>query len=465
MSTQPTLGRILLVDADVDQLASLGAALRARGFTVVLANGAAMASQRLASASFDVMLVAAALLDRRTDGLTILDALAARVSKLPPHVLLVSHPTDSASSLFVYRGDIDQIAARVLFIASTGGGEPDSVPLSEQVGSLAQAPLLDVVEWLFGSKSTGLLRVTTSRGAGELRLSGGELVDAVYVRLEGHKALLRLLAETEGDYVFTPGAPAAMRRITTATAEILQEAAKHLEDIKRLRTSLGAGAAIVATESGDSVELSALARSLLSRLRTPSTLDELLDTSPEPDVSLLEALAELDAAGRLKRVEEAARRQPFVPTEQLDTVRALAARARAHGFTGPARVVVAAAATRVSVFAHAALRLQEAVPPAQPTPTVPLPHEIATLRISDGVEVEILSLPLVPAYSPLWHMALAGAAAVIRLDDAAAELLRDACEAADLPLLDAHALVSKLDETDAAQVGTLLRAALEAAIC
>jgi hypothetical protein len=457
-----TLARILLVDPNVDELSSIATALRARGFSVVLANSSAMAEERALGARFDVLLVAEELM--AAEGRPSLDSLATAIAAAGSHVVLVSDPDLGREDGYAVRTDVDAIAASALRAPSV---PPDgaAAPPSIQVGSLAQTPLLELVESLFVTRRTGTLGVTTPKGAGELRFAGGELVDAVYLRLDGLKALLRLLGESEGAFVFTPGAPMAVRRITLAAGDLVRLAARQLEETQRLRIALGAddtsAGALVAVESVDPIALSPLARTLLSRLRSPSTLDELLDTASEPDAELLAALAELDAAGRLRRIGTESRRLPFAPAEHVERVRALAARAQAGGFLGPARVVFAGTATRLGVLTHTALRLQEAVAPAQPSPALPVPHEIATLRLSDGAAVELFALPLVPAYSPLWAMALAGAAVLVRLDDAAAELLLDASATADMPIVDAESLVEWLDESDVGEVGSLVRAALE----
>ena len=101
-------------------------------------------------------------------------------------------------------------------------------------------------------------------------------------------------------------------------------------------------------------------------------------------------------------------------------------------------------------------------PPPSRRPSIPIPYAIATVRLGDDVDVEIVALPLVPAYAPLWPLTLAGAAIVVRLDDAAGSALAEACAAAEIPVLDAHVLVGTLEEGSVAQVAGLVRAAIEA---
>ena len=93
---------------------------------------------------------------------------------------------------------------------------------------------------------------------------------------------------------------------------------------------------------------------------------------------------------------------------------------------------------------------------------VPMPHPMVRIDLGSELELELVSLPLVPAYAPLWQMALTGAAVVVRLEEAAGALLEEACEAASAKIVDAHMLVGPYDEGNVAEVAVLIRAALEA---
>jgi hypothetical protein len=164
----------------------------------------------------------------------------------------------------------------------------------------------------------------------------------------------------------------------------------------------------------------------------------------------------------LKRLPYEMQRVPLVGMDQLHQFRALVSRAAAPGYSNAARFVFAGTPSRLAVFAHAALSLADALPSVEPAPAIPIPATIATVRLGDDVDIEIVALPLVPAYAPLWPLALAGAAIVVRLDDAAGSALAEACAAAELPVLDAQMLVGQMEEGSVAQVASLVRAAIEA---
>ena len=93
---------------------------------------------------------------------------------------------------------------------------------------------------------------------------------------------------------------------------------------------------------------------------------------------------------------------------------------------------------------------------------MPVPYVLATIRLGDGVELDVVALPLVPVYAPLWPLALAGAAILVRLDEAAAQSLEEACTSVAVPILDARAIFGTLEESSAVQVASLIKTALDA---
>jgi CheY-like chemotaxis protein len=471
--------RVLLVDEDIEELAALAAILRQRGLSVALANGTAMACERAKLGRFDVIVAGAELSDPTADALSLGDALAVELGRSPPILLMEREGSGAADSEVtlngdprVARGDVDALVARIHALAAAAGprSEGSLAPAPLTHGILATIGLADVLQTLSLERKSGTLVLTTAAGAADLRLLDGAVVDVVYQRFEGPKALARMLAETEGRFTFTEGTPPVMRRMHLPTPELLRNARAQLDATRRLRAELGdlVKKALLASEPSDgrdalqARDLSATARGVLAKLRAPQTIDDLLDDSPEPDADLLVAIRDLDHAGRLKRLAHETHRVPLVPTDQLHLVRALVSRATAPGFNGAARLVFAGTPTRLSVFAHAAIWLADAIAASETPPTVPIPYAVATVRLGDDIELELVALPLVPAYAPLWPMTLAGAAIVVRLDDAAGSALAEACAAVDLPILDAQSLVGALEEASVSQVAGLVRAAVEA---
>lgn len=451
--------RVLLVHRDVDALRELATQLRRRGVRVSLANGTQMACERAKSGGYDAILVAREAAEPTDDSMGAVDALSFEISGLPP--LLVFDDVASAASP-LSMDDIDGIMERLASLDATTSATRGS--LSPTQFSLENAPLLDLLTLLSAEQRSGSIRVTTARGSGEVRLLEGELLDVVYVRAEGAKALARLVGESAGLSTFTPGAPSVMRRLRGPTRELLSAAAASCERAATLRRGAQElSNATLATVDDESAapETSTVHALVVDRLRAPASLDALLDDVAHDDALVLEALVDLLRRGRVRKVGAEGSSTQLCTPEQLHVVRATAARARAAGFAGPARVVFAGTPGRLGVFAHSVLGVADAVPSGEAAPPAPIPYPIATLRLGDGVEIEVVALPLVPTYAPLWGLSVAGAAVVVRLDGGAAEALEEACEMAGVRVKPLDSASGAITETSPSRAAALIRAALE----
>lgn len=340
-------------------------------------------------------------------------------------------------------------------------------------------PPFETLRALTSAGDTGTLSIASRAGAAEVRIAGGVIEDAVFLRAEGEKALYRVLALDEASGAvcsFVEGGATGLRRIRGSTETMLADAGRVVSELRALRAAFGDVAGppprpLVAFEpepsttplTGPGALLSSAARALLPLLRTPVLLDDLLDLASGPDVETLSALLELREARRLRVLPSPSTRVPLGSAEQIARIVALLDRGRRSRFAPQRpRLVLAGMAHRLAVVVHSTLCIEGATPPPEGSPAVPMAHPVARIALDPDLEVEIVSCPLVPAYAPLWQMAMAGAVAVVRLDDAASSLLDPICEAAGVRVLDASMLVGPYDETNVVEVAMLVRAALEA---
>lgn len=458
--------RVLLVDHDVDALAQLAAKLRERGIRVSLANGSQMACERARSGGYDVVLAARSVAEPEDGAMGVIDALSVELPQVPP--LLVLHDDgadekDASTQSRLRRDDIDRIVARIGELAKPTD-RTSRASLAPSAHTLENAPLADLLVVLATERRSGTLTVTTPKGSGEVRLVEGDIADAVYVRLEGKKAIARMLGERDGTATFAPGAPAIMRRLHESTRTLVTEAKGLVVRALAVREQAGEllQGMLLAIEGASADSLSEIDQHVLTRLRVPAMVDDLLDELPHADVLILESIVRLDARGRVKRLGHASSRVQLCGPDQLHLLRAAAARAKSVGFAGPARLVFAATPSKLAIFGHTVLSLADAFAPQEPSPSVPVPFVLATIRLGDGVELDIVALPLVPVYAPLWPLALAGAAILVRLDEAAVQSLEEACASVAVPILDARAIFGTLEESSAVQVASLIKTALDA---
>lgn len=344
--------------------------------------------------------------------------------------------------------------------------------MSESTGAPAVG-LLDTLRELVLEARTGTLSINTAVGAAEIRLAAGAIEDAVFLRAEGEKALYRLLAQADASSHFVSGAATGMRRIRTPTDRILTMAPAIMAATAEARRAFPAAheRPLLATEAeSDKRALSTAGRALLVHLRAPVLIDDLLDRVPAGDLEILSAVRELQEAGCVRTLASPNERVPLGTPEQVDKLLDLLGPRAALAIGPRVRLVFAGSIHRLAVIAHSSLCLEGASPPPQGTPSLPMPHPVARVPLSsraeperEAIELEVVACPLVPAYAPLWPMALSGAFAVVRIDDAAGTLLEQACEGIDVRILDADMLVGPYDETNVAEVAMLVRAAFDGA--
>ncbi len=132
--------------------------------------------------------------------------------------------------------------------------------------------------------------------------------------------------------------------------------------------------------------------------------------------------------------------------------------------TKRACIAVCASPARLGPLERSTLRIGSFRPPPEAAVRIPVPHAVAIMTLDDGLELEVLGVPLAVAYAPLWPLALCNARAVVRLDPVAGAELDAACAWLGLQVLDVDRLVSGFSEEDEEQVATMLINAATASV-
>jgi CheY-like chemotaxis protein len=451
--------RVLLVDPDLDALSELSGVLRGRGLHVVLADSVAVAIERVREAAADVVVAS----DDVCGSGGLVDQLKAMpdFEKLPCIILSASGAGSALPEGYGSREDTVGLLAKI------GSVLPRPLPVEasqgEVRGDLSQVPLVDLLQVLSMNRRTGSLSVTTNAGAGEVRIADGEILDAVYRRLEGEKALYRLLGEREGTFAFSPGGAVTLRRVSVGTSRLIMEAMRQFDEVERLKKQLAPGGDVYIAAEPATVGAPKTQREVMAVLQTPRSLEELLDDVHAPDLEVLEAIEALSERGAIRRVPRAALVTRLASDDRIQVLRALTTRLAKEGFSGAPRIALAAPIERLASLSGSILRIEDSAAPIDPLPSAAVPRLLATLRLGEAVELGVIGLPLAAQFAPIWALTLAGAGAVVRIDGVDCPELDAACAAAEVPLLHAGALLGEVEEADPAQVAELLRLTLEAA--
>ncbi len=309
--------KVLLVDADVETLGALASALRTRGLTVFNASDEFEAIQQAFQNRPDCV-----LLDKRLDregDLTVAFRAVPELTDTPLFYLVADRGVDEARRSISRASDVDGVASRVI---SAVPRESRTSIEQELRGNLEQMPVADLLQMLSMNRRSGVLSIATKSGQGEVRLVEGEVVDAVFRRVEGEKAIYRLLGEHDGRFAFSPAEVTGPRRITAPTSALLMEAMRQVDEVAMRRRELVPNGEALLLEDAPPMSMGTsmppslpefrknggvIARELMHLLLMPRSIDELLDELDAPDLTVLEALAALvvrrrrSAASRSRR--------------------------------------------------------------------------------------------------------------------------------------------------------------------
>ncbi len=184
-------------------------------------------------------------------------------------------------------------------------GDAERTATSAIQGRLDEVPLMDLLQLVATARKTGVLVVRSGAEKAELTLERGVVVACT---LDGHpglapeKALFRPFAWATGQFELQPRDPGGEAApLMPSTDALLMEAARQLDEMRRLRATLPARLAV--TDEVPEVALEPHDRALYAIVERLGDLDAVLDATPLPDVVAAERLAALHARGVLVGVD------------------------------------------------------------------------------------------------------------------------------------------------------------------
>ncbi len=124
-------------------------------------------------------------------------------------------------------------------------------------------------------------------------------------------------------------------------------------------------------------------------------------------------------------------------------------------------IAVCASPARLATLTRAMLRMGSFRPPPEATPRAPVPHALAVMPLDDGLDLEVIGVPLDEAYAPMWSLALCRANVIVRMDASAS--LDESCAVIGKEVHEAAELAPGFAEDDEEHVATMLHAAAERA--
>ena len=409
--------KVLIADPDLEAARSLSKALRQRGYQVHYAPDGSRALEVAVLRHPDVVLFdeACPLIEPgvftqilgsnpRTEGIPVV-----RTGVQPALQGLVQDVLQKPFQLADVLARIEELLSR-----APSAALPESQELE---GSLVQLPLPDLLQMLKLNKRSGRLELSRAGEEGAVVVAEGRPADASLGTVQGEKALFRLLSWTEGNFAFRPGAPPSVARISRGMDDALLEGMRQADEVRRLEPLLPAWKARLVAVPGKRPPPEGLGAALHLALHEPHTLAELVDSHPDSDVLVLEAVAQLLKRG-LVHVTEAQAPPDSGPLLAAAEVHAL----RARLFRGrPGARPKVATVLLCSQSVERTRRFLAQLPNGLAGPEEAAALEsgfgtVARLELGESLRLDFCVLPSADAARPLWRPFSAGALGLLVLD-------------------------------------------------
>jgi CheY-like chemotaxis protein len=322
--------------------------------------------------------------------------------------------------------DADAVGEAVAELLARGSELDAVVQETREVveGRVSQIPLVDLLQLLHLNRRTGTieLRRRTSSGKserGRIHLRDGDVVHATTGPAQGEKALFRLLAWSEGSFVFRPDAAPVEPRIVLPTRALLLEGMRQLDEARRMRAQLPSREAHVAlrVRSGELPSVvQPLTQEVLLLLELYTQVADIVDHASFPDYQVLRTLQTLVERG----IVEVREGLPMPPPDaglfraaQVRRIREWLGTLR--GEAGPLREAKLLVASADPSLADAFFELLRGLPGVVPHPRMQEGiaadslGTLARLRVDDDLTLEFVHVPADARYAAIWPLAGHGA--------------------------------------------------------
>lgn len=180
--------------------------------------------------------------------------------------------------------------------------------MSNLKGNLQSISLVDLVQLLHVNKKAGQLKIETGKITGILYVANGEVIHAEAGATKGEVAAFDILEWEKGEFEFIPGKVAVSQTIRRSIPDLLMESARTSDSRKRLRgmfprLDLVPWASLPEPQLTAGLKLYAEDRKVIPYFDGYRTFQEIMATSEQNEVAVLQAANILREAGRLEVVD------------------------------------------------------------------------------------------------------------------------------------------------------------------
>ncbi|XXF80324.1 DUF4388 domain-containing protein [Myxococcaceae bacterium GXIMD 01537] len=421
----PPARKILIADPDLESVRALSRSLRQKGYQVHYAPDGSRALEVSVLRHPDLILFdeACRLLDARTFSQIL--RTNPRTEHIPVVLTTAQIETDRLRGLrdgYLKKPfNLDEVLSRIEHVFRRTEAAKDLKGESQEIeGSLSQLGIPDLMQILGMNKRSGRLNLERGNERGEIVVADGRPVNARLGRVEGEKALFRLLAWTDGAFTFAPGASTAKPRINRGMDDALLEGMRQSDEVNRLLPSLPPRHTrlVLAPETDLSQEQHPVTAQVMELVRQPRELGEVLDLATATDMDVVAVLSTLIQKGVARVAEgegEEEGRGPLLGPAEMHALRGRVLRGKSLMRQATGKVFVCGSG------ASAARKVLTRVPGLEAVSAEPAAVKsgfgtLGRLELSEVLHLDFCVLPPSEAAQPLWRPFSASAVGALLMD-------------------------------------------------
>lgn len=280
----------------------------------------------------------------------------------------------------------------------------------EVKGSLDQLGITDLLQLFALNNKSGTLFLARGTERGTVLLQNGQIINAFSGRVEGEKAIYRLILWTSGTFRFSPGPVTGTAKISMSTDHLIMEGLRlgdettaQAERLPALQSRMQLAIPRDRLPQG----LRAATREILLKLEGYPRVSDLLDHCPYADLQILQVLRVLREKGVISesRDDSSAEVAPLLtPAEILAVHQTFYGAARIGESLSAVVVILAASGRDVKAFLPLLHVLPGFTASAPARDDSLLPVELGRAQLSESFVLRFNAVPATAEFSPLWTL-------------------------------------------------------------
>ena len=284
----------------------------------------------------------------------------------------------------------------------------------EVQGSLAQMPIVDILQIFNINKKEGVLILQKETEEGMIFLSSGKILNAVIGPVKGEKALYRLLSWTSGSFDYIPKNFNPEICIDKPTDALLMEGMRQLDEWNRMENEfppMDANLYLKIKPKQFPGKLRPVTKEVLALVEFYKKISDILDNSSHPDFEVMITIHTLISKGMLdckqKEVKKKQKQLPLLTSEEAFAIK--------ERLKAPFRETYEMDTVKIPILAHSIEEIKKVTNLlkelddfvveksffSEKGPKIPF-GPMGTIRASENITILFHAFPCGNDYLPLW---------------------------------------------------------------